>query len=121
MLEDLCLRRLPSKVLNIRVRAFKPLVFLANILNILNINTLHSSDITTIYMKYIYIKYIVAILLHVYGVYSCDITVCIVAIAAYNGMPRYIIEVIRLRGGNEYREGRKGGDKWLYDLADRVN
>ena len=35
-------------------------------------------------------------------------------------MPRYIAEVIRLRGGNEYREGREGGDKRLYDLADRV-
>ena len=24
-------------------------------------------------------------------------------------MPRHIAEVIRLRGGNEYREGREGG------------
>ena len=36
-------------------------------------------------------------------------------------MPRYIAEVIRLRGGNEYREGRKGGDKRSYDPADRAN
>ena len=76
-------RRLPPKVLNIRVRASKPLAFLANILNILNINALHSSDITAIYIECMHMKYIVAILLHAYGVYSCDVTVCTVAIAAY--------------------------------------
>ena len=59
------LRRLPPKVLNIRIRALKPLVFLANILNISNINTLHNSDINTIYIEYIYI----------YKVYSSDITI----------------------------------------------
>ena len=63
-------RRLPLKVLNIRVRASKPLAFLANILNILNIKALHNSDITTIYIKCIHIKYIVAILLHIYKIYS---------------------------------------------------
>ena len=67
-LQNLCETYL-LKVLNIRVRALKPLVFLVNISNILNINTLHSSDINTIYIKYIYIKYIyikyiVAILLY---------------------------------------------------------
>ena len=36
-------------------------------------------------------------------------------------MPRHIAEVIRLRGGNEYREGREGGDKRPYDPADRAN
>ena len=75
-------RRLPSKVLNIRVRASKPLAFLTNILNILNINALHSSDINTIYIECMHMKYIVAILLHTYGVYNYDITVCTVAIAA---------------------------------------
>ena len=77
------IRRLPPKVLNIRVRASKPLAFLANILNILNINALYSSDINTIYIECMHIKYIVAILLHAYGVCNCDITVCTVAIAAY--------------------------------------
>lgn len=76
------LRRLLPKVLNIRVRALKPLVFLVNILNILNINALYSSDINAIYPECMYMKYIVAILLYAYGVCSCDITVCIVAIAA---------------------------------------
>ena len=36
-------------------------------------------------------------------------------------MPRYIAEVIRLRGGNEYREGREGGDVRLYNSDDRTN
>ena len=36
-------------------------------------------------------------------------------------MPRHIAEVIRLRGGNEYREGREGGDERPYDPADRAN
>ena len=36
-------------------------------------------------------------------------------------MPRYIVEVIRFRGGNEYREGREGGDVRLYDSIERAN
>ena len=36
-------------------------------------------------------------------------------------MPRHIVEVIRLKGGNEYREGRFGGDIRLYDLNKRAN
>ena len=36
-------------------------------------------------------------------------------------MPRYIAEVIRLRGGNEYREGREGGDIRLYNSIERAN
>ena len=31
------------------------------------------------------------------------------------------MEVIRLRGGNEYREGRKGSKIRLYNSAERVN
>ena len=36
-------------------------------------------------------------------------------------MPRYIAEVIRLKGGNEYREGREGGDVRPYDAVERAN
>ena len=36
-------------------------------------------------------------------------------------MPRYIAEVIRLKGGNEYREGREGGDVRSYDSTERAN
>ena len=36
-------------------------------------------------------------------------------------MPRYIAEVIRLRGGNEYREGRDGGAIRPYDSIERAN
>ena len=36
-------------------------------------------------------------------------------------MPRHIEEVIRLRGGNEYREGREGNDIRLYNSIDRAN
>ena len=36
-------------------------------------------------------------------------------------MPRYIIEVIRLKGDNEYREGRFKGNIWLYNLNERAN
>ena len=36
-------------------------------------------------------------------------------------MPRHIAEVIRLRGGNEYREGREGGDIRPYNSVDRAN
>ena len=36
-------------------------------------------------------------------------------------MSRHIVEVIRLKGGNEYREGREGGDVRSYDSTDRVN
>ena len=36
-------------------------------------------------------------------------------------MPRHIAEVIRLRGGNEYREGRDGGDIRPYDSSERAN
>lgn len=36
-------------------------------------------------------------------------------------MSRHIVEVIRLKGGNEYREGRFGGDIRPYDLTERVN
>ena len=32
-------------------------------------------------------------------------------------MPRYIIEVIRLRDDNEYRKDRKEENKQLYNLA----
>ena len=30
-------------------------------------------------------------------------------------MPRHIAEMIRLKGGNEYREGSKGGDVRSYN------
>ena len=36
-------------------------------------------------------------------------------------MPRHIAEVIRLKGGNEYREGREGGDVRSYDSTERAN
>ena len=36
-------------------------------------------------------------------------------------IPRHIAEVIRLRGGNEYREGREGGDIRSYDATERAN
>ena len=36
-------------------------------------------------------------------------------------MPRYIAEVIRLKGGNEYREGREGGDVRPYDPNERAD
>ena len=36
-------------------------------------------------------------------------------------MSRYIAKVIRLRGGNEYQEGREGGDIRLYDSTERAN
>ena len=36
-------------------------------------------------------------------------------------MPRHIEEVIRLRGGNEYREGREGNDIRPYNSIDRAN
>ena len=36
-------------------------------------------------------------------------------------MPRHIAEVIRLKGGNEYREGREGGDVRPYDPVERSN
>ena len=36
-------------------------------------------------------------------------------------MPRHIVEVIRLKGGNEYREGREGGDVRPYDSTERAN
>lgn len=36
-------------------------------------------------------------------------------------MPRHIAEIIRLRGGNEYREGREGGDVRPYDSTERAN
>ena len=36
-------------------------------------------------------------------------------------IPRHIQEVIRLRGGNEYREGREGGDIRPYDPTERAN
>lgn len=36
-------------------------------------------------------------------------------------MPRHIAEVIRLKGGNEYREGREGGDIRPYDPTERAN
>ena len=36
-------------------------------------------------------------------------------------MPRHIAEVIRLRDGNEYREGCEGGDVRPYDSTKRAN
>ena len=36
-------------------------------------------------------------------------------------MLRHIAEVIRLRGGNEYCEGREGGDVRPYDSTERAN
>ena len=36
-------------------------------------------------------------------------------------MPRYIVEVICLKGDNEYREGRFEGDIRLYNSTERVN
>ena len=36
-------------------------------------------------------------------------------------IPRHIAEVIRLKGGNEYREGRVEGDVRLYDSNERAN
>ena len=36
-------------------------------------------------------------------------------------MPRYIAEIIRLKGGNEYRESREGGDVRPYDSTKRAN
>ena len=36
-------------------------------------------------------------------------------------IPRYIVEVIRLKGGNEYREGREGGDVRFYNSTERAN
>ena len=36
-------------------------------------------------------------------------------------IPRHIAEVIRLKGGNEYREGRVGGDVRPYDSNERAN
>ena len=36
-------------------------------------------------------------------------------------MPRYITEVIRLRGGNEYREDREGDDVRPYNSNERTN
>ncbi len=36
-------------------------------------------------------------------------------------MPRHIEEVIRLKGGNEYREGRVGGDIRPYSTAERAS
>lgn len=36
-------------------------------------------------------------------------------------MPRHIAEVIRLKGGNEYREGREGGDIRPYNSEERAN
>ena len=36
-------------------------------------------------------------------------------------MPRYIAKVIRLKGGNKYREGREGGDVCPYDSTERAN
>ena len=34
---------------------------------------------------------------------------------------RHIAEVIRLKGGNEYREGDEGGDVRPYDSTERAN
>ena len=36
-------------------------------------------------------------------------------------MPRHIAEVIRLKGGNEYREGREESDVRPYNSAERAN
>ena len=36
-------------------------------------------------------------------------------------MPRHITKVIRLRGDNEYREGRVEGDIRPYDATKRAN
>ena len=36
-------------------------------------------------------------------------------------MPRHIAEVIRLKGDNEYREGRFGGDIRPYNSNERAN
>ena len=36
-------------------------------------------------------------------------------------MPRHIAEVICLKGGNEYREGREGSDVRPYDSTERAN
>ena len=36
-------------------------------------------------------------------------------------MPRHIAQVIRLRGGNEYREGREGAEIRPYNSVDRAN
>ena len=36
-------------------------------------------------------------------------------------IPRHIAEVIRLQGGNKYREGRVGGDVRAYDSNERIN
>lgn len=35
-------------------------------------------------------------------------------------MPRPIAEVIRLKGGDEYREGRQGGDVRSYNSEERA-
>ena len=36
-------------------------------------------------------------------------------------MPRHIAEVIRFKGGNEYRKGRVGGDVRPYESNERAN
>ncbi len=36
-------------------------------------------------------------------------------------MPKHIAEVICLKGGNEYREGREGSDVRPYDSTERAN
>ena len=36
-------------------------------------------------------------------------------------IPRHIAEVIRLKGGNEYREGREEGDVRPYNSTKRAN
>ena len=36
-------------------------------------------------------------------------------------MPRHIAELIRLKGGNKYREDRVGGDVRSYDSNERAN